>query len=1338
MARLSPTRGILAAFLLLLGVRAESATVIGSIQDSFATAYGGQVRTIQFDPLSAPQGIGTNTIWPKVVTARITNGVFTANLVGGLYWAGLLGDDPVTGGPRKTVKVLVPPNDTNTYTLNEVANLATNLGTFAYTNRYYSYIGDGAGITNLQSSNIVGIVSGGITNGQDGVTLANPNFTGIISIGGAVQMQAGDGDELVVLNPLIANSFTGNGSAITNLQAGNIVGLDSVTGVDAGSVPAEERLRFPIGGGLYARATVHPNALWLPTNWNGSQVWLAFTGTTNQTATAFGTDTEDPFVYASSDGGNSWTLKSAAPLQTKADSQTVAQWSSSGWQADPELYLDTNGVMRLLWMGFHPYVGSFSNVLFTSHSTDGATWSTPMVLRKWATDAGNAWSTNAAMAGPQIVATPQGLRLYYVDDGNYGLNPSGVGTNSLWYVSALDGSGTNWDWTTATRCTLSPYLTNNVTPWHFDIALVGSNRWYLQYGSQASSFGEYSTSTNGVNWSAPGMGLFLSTDLKQRPEEYGFYKATWSAVPGANVPTFAAILGHTPLGQTNVDGWNFSLARSLVPDPLGLVYTGVNTNGLLVGGNALYGGVGRLGALTVVDNFHGSSSGKVALGQPFNGWGGIAIGYNAPMAATNYVLASDGLTETRLNARAGAVNTAIGNAVKATVTSSNASFAVPVAFDDLITIVAATNSGSLYNSGAIQGYGGFTLHGGNLNAENSDATFASVTAGTLTGDELSVSNITASGVISGDGSGLTHLNVADASGESVPVPAGFRWTNTVAIYRKGNYFWPSVTPAIGNVARSATQYVLTNGNDAADGISWATAKASLSNAMNGVATSLAVYLGPGAYPLTPPLAFSNSLSLICTGGVASVPRVSVYQSSVYASGMRFLGFGGTAFTWFETVSGTNSAAFDKCNFTLAATDGLYVVANAGLCLVRDCQAATNGNDGFGYQGSVTNSSLCVLEERCVGAWNGTNNSLSNNGSTVHDNVTAVRIGGSYYRNEGRNVADIGYGGSWNINCQSGGSRISGSDADTGFACGSGADTTLMVLDGCGALFGSPLTYLAGSNGVFQINGASPNDGMLYTKTDIITSGYMRSTNGTTSAGPIVSFSTADATSYTSGAMRTAGGISAEKSAWFQGRVFTGAGLVVRSNTLASAATYGPNSVVVANIANALTVLAVDGTTNVVPSNLNASGTITASNIVASAGGRGGLAINGVTNVQDFGAAYTAITNWTTAKTVARIGLSTSAGTMTITNAGTYWVHFQTACAGAGTAAVEVALHQSGVEDTTLETSRTFSTSRGSMSFGGHLTTTTNNAVIDVRIKALSGTETISFFAAQFSAHRILD
>ena len=474
------------------------------------------------------------------------------------------------------------------------------------------------------------------------------------------------------------NFFAANSNLLRAVVGGSTNGQSGVS-VDAGSVPAEERLRFPIGGGLYARATVHPNALWLPTNWNGSQVWLAFTGTTNQTATTFGTDTEDPFVYASTDGGNSWTLKSAAPLLSKADSQTIAQWSSSGWQADPDLYLDTNGVMRILWMGFHPYVGSFSNVLFTSHSTNGTTWSTPIVLRKWATDAGNAWSTNAAMAGPQVVATPQGLRLYYVDDGNYGLNPSGVGTNSLWYVVGLDGSGTNWDWTSATRCTLSPYLTNSMTPWHFDIALIGSNRWFLQYGSQASSFGEYATSTNGVNWSAPGMGLFLSTSLKQRPEEYGFYKSTWSAVPGANMPTFAAILGHTPLGQTNVEGWNFSLVRSLVPDPLGLVYSGANTNGLLVGGNALYGGVGRLGALTVVDTTYGTSSGKVILGQPFNGWGGIGMGYNSPLASTNYVLASDGLNETRLNARgSGSVNLAVNNTVKATVTSTNATFNVPL------------------------------------------------------------------------------------------------------------------------------------------------------------------------------------------------------------------------------------------------------------------------------------------------------------------------------------------------------------------------------------------------------------------------------------------------------------------------------------------------------------------------------------------------------------------------------------------------------------------------------------------------------------------------------------
>jgi hypothetical protein len=194
--------------LLCLNV-ARAATVIGSIQDSFEVPYGGQVKTIEFNPLSTPQAIGTNTVWPVVVTKKVTNGVFSVNLVGGIYWAGLLGDDVASGGAKKTVKILVPPSDTNTYTFNQVAALATNLGTFSYTNQYYNFVGDGGGITNIQASNVVGIVtSNAITNNQADVTLTG-TFSGPTANFGVVY----------------GSHFEGDGSGISNIPSSSITGL---------------------------------------------------------------------------------------------------------------------------------------------------------------------------------------------------------------------------------------------------------------------------------------------------------------------------------------------------------------------------------------------------------------------------------------------------------------------------------------------------------------------------------------------------------------------------------------------------------------------------------------------------------------------------------------------------------------------------------------------------------------------------------------------------------------------------------------------------------------------------------------------------------------------------------------------------------------------------------------------------------------------------------------------------------------------------------------------------------------------------------------------------------
>ncbi|MEN6533324.1 MAG: hypothetical protein ABFD89_06650 [Bryobacteraceae bacterium] len=106
---------------------ARAATVVGSIRDVTSQPYGGQFNFIQFNPLSTPQAIGTNTYWPKVCTAHVAGGVFSASLVGGFYDTGLV---PFA----KTVRIFVDPAATNVQQFNDCALLATNTSFFFITN----------------------------------------------------------------------------------------------------------------------------------------------------------------------------------------------------------------------------------------------------------------------------------------------------------------------------------------------------------------------------------------------------------------------------------------------------------------------------------------------------------------------------------------------------------------------------------------------------------------------------------------------------------------------------------------------------------------------------------------------------------------------------------------------------------------------------------------------------------------------------------------------------------------------------------------------------------------------------------------------------------------------------------------------------------------------------------------------------------------------------------------------------------------------------------------------------------------------------------------------------
>ena len=160
---------------------------------------------------------------------------------------------------------------------------------------------------------------------------------------------------------------------------------------------------------------------------------------------------------------------------------------------------------------------------------------------------------------------------------------------------------------------------------------------------------------------------------------------------------------------------------------------------------------------------------------------------------------------------------------------------------------------------------------------------------------------------------------------------------------------------------------------------------------------------------------------------------------------------------------------------------------------------------------------------------------------------------------------------------------------------------------------------------------------------------------------------------------------------------------------------------------------------IVSGSLTVTNTVTASNFVASAGGRIQMATVSPPVTQYLGATYTTMTNWNYVGGAVRMSAATNTGIVTITNAGTYFVVYQMSASSAVGEEVECALHRDGVEQTHLEFHRTFGAGNaiGSGSFNGLLTTTTNNTPVSVRALS-SSTATLTVHSQQLTIQRAID
>lgn len=215
---------LLCALCVLCGFRLHAATVNGSLQDVGASPLTPKVT---FTPLSTPLASGTNTLLDTPKTATVsTNGTFSLSLYGGLYSVGF-------GNYSRAFRILVPPDDTNAYTLNEVAALATNVGQFTFTNPLPVAVAAGTNIVVVTNGSglltIHGTAVGEVTQAELAAStngLGSAAFEDTSAFDAAGTAQAATNDLWQATTNLVAASTNGITSGTLTNIAGRILPED--------------------------------------------------------------------------------------------------------------------------------------------------------------------------------------------------------------------------------------------------------------------------------------------------------------------------------------------------------------------------------------------------------------------------------------------------------------------------------------------------------------------------------------------------------------------------------------------------------------------------------------------------------------------------------------------------------------------------------------------------------------------------------------------------------------------------------------------------------------------------------------------------------------------------------------------------------------------------------------------------------------------------------------------------------------------------------------------------------------------------------------------------------
>lgn len=172
-------------------------------------------------------------------------------------------------------------------------------------------------------------------------------------------------------------------------------------------------------------------------------------------------------------------------------------------------------------------------------------------------------------------------------------------------------------------------------------------------------------------------------------------------------------------------------------------------------------------------------------------------------------------------------------------------------------------------------------------------------------------------------------------------------------------------------------------------------------------------------------------------------QASSLESDIYMENLKV--YGGKNGIEFTLKANNNAYLKNVKSFHSTANYNGVAISGGSTIILQDCEGSFNSYDGLNYHKGSDGSIPLVIEINCKGIENGSDKgqagAKSNNGSTVHDGISIIRINGVYARNDGGNVADVNEGTkSWNL-----GTVAFESYQGKDFQTASGSD---MWLDNC--------------------------------------------------------------------------------------------------------------------------------------------------------------------------------------------------------------------------------------------------------------------------------------------------